>query len=441
MRAQATSADICAVAATNGWLARRLDQRAAQDRSAGRKGPLTGLPFLAKDLFDIAGHPTVAASPSRLEFAPAREDAHAIARLRDAGAILLGTTNMDSLAYGFVTATQLYGTARNPHDPDRLCGGSSGGSAAAVAAGLVPFALGTDTSGSIRIPSALCGVPGLKPSFGRLSRSGILPLSPSLDHCGLFADSLDRLEQVFSMLDSPDPNDPHQRRFQEEDNRKALRHGLLGGHFARAMQAPVREAVQAVGTAMAADVVSMPGRRARAAAYVIVAAEAGRTHAADIRCRRETLDSAVRDRLTASLLVPRSWLADARSVAADYAAKFDALFKCFDVLLAPAVPCLAPRLDEAMGVMPGSDLPLRAALGLYTQPLSLVGLPVLSFPLPTSAGLPTAVQIIAPPGCEARLFTAARRIASLVGQAPLAFATATRFTTQPLPQDAGALAP
>ena len=140
-----------------------------------RRYPLAGLPFAAKNLFDVQGHATIAGSIINKEHSPAVRDSTAVARLSSAGAVLVGTTNMDEYAYGFSTENSHYGPTRNPHDTSRIAGGSSGGSAAAVAAGIVPVALGTDTNGSIRVPASLCGIYGLKPTYGRLSRAGTFP--------------------------------------------------------------------------------------------------------------------------------------------------------------------------------------------------------------------------------------------------------------------------
>ena len=178
-----------------------IDHRLASGADAG---PLAGVPFAAKNLFDIAGVTTLAGSKINADNAPATRDATAVARLRTAGAVLVGALNMDEYAYGFSTENTHYGPTRNPHDPSRIAGGSSGGSAAAVAAGLVPLSLGTDTNGSIRVPAALCGVFGLKPTFGRVSRAGVVPLAWSFDHVGPFARRVADLAARRSMR-SPGP--------------------------------------------------------------------------------------------------------------------------------------------------------------------------------------------------------------------------------------------
>ncbi|HEY0297134.1 MAG TPA: amidase family protein, partial [Bordetella sp.] len=178
-------------------------------RAAGQPlPPLAGLPYAVKNLFDIEGEVTLAGSKVNRSHAPAAADAVLVQRLRAAGAVLVGALNMDEYAYGFTTENTHYGPTCNPHDPARIAGGSSGGSGATVAAGQVPAALGSDTNGSIRVPASLCGVWGLKPTFGRLSRRGSYPFVHSIDHLGPFADSAGMLARVYDALQFPDARDP-----------------------------------------------------------------------------------------------------------------------------------------------------------------------------------------------------------------------------------------
>jgi AtzE family amidohydrolase len=213
---EATLADIAARdPALNCFTAVTADRARSQAQAIDRAiaagqnpGSLAGVPFAVKNLFDIQGLTTLAGSKINAAHPPAERDATAIARLEQAGAVLVGALNMDEYAYGFVTINAHYGTTPNPHDPDRMAGGSSGGSAAAVAAGLVPFSLGSDTNGSIRVPASLCGVYGLKPTYGRLSRAGAFLFSSNLDHVGPLARSLGDLAAVYDALQGPDPADP-----------------------------------------------------------------------------------------------------------------------------------------------------------------------------------------------------------------------------------------
>ena len=182
-----------------------VDRRIA---AGGDPGPLAGVPFAAKNLFDIAGVTTLAGSKILAGNPPAAQDATAVERLKRAGAVLVGATNMDEFAYGFVTENAHYGVTRNPHDQSRVAGGSSGGSAASVAAGMVPLSLGSDTNGSIRVPAAFCGVYGLKATYGRISRAGAFLFAASFDHVGPFARSTRDLAVAFDVLHGPDPRDP-----------------------------------------------------------------------------------------------------------------------------------------------------------------------------------------------------------------------------------------
>ena len=170
--------------------------------------PLAGVPYAVKNLFDVEGLVTLAGAKINAGNAPAAADAKIVARMSRAGAVLVGALNMEELAYGFLTENHHYGITRNPRDPSRGAGGSSGGSAAAVGAGMLPITLGSDTSGSIRVPASLCGVFGLKPTYGRLPRSGTYPFVNSLDHVGPFANSVLGLALAYDAMQGPDPADP-----------------------------------------------------------------------------------------------------------------------------------------------------------------------------------------------------------------------------------------
>lgn len=394
-----------------GWVGRLLPARAAAD--AGRAGPLSGVPYFAKDLFDIEGQPTVAASPPRRHRSPAGRDATLVARLKAAGAVLLGTSNMDALAYGFATSTACYGIARNPHDPSRLCGGSSGGAAALVAGGIVPFALGTDTNGSVRVPAALCGTWGLKPTFGRLSRAGSWPLAHDLDHAGILARDLDMLERVFDVVDGHDAADPtslHPPHPPFSAPSRPLRLALAGGYFARNLEPVVADAVADAARRLGAmDIVDIPlAEAARAGAYILTAAQGACANRMELADDYATMDPACRARLAAGLDIPYGWVDRAQRLRRHYMHRLADIFAHVDVILAPAVPCLALPVDQPDLRLGDTLLPVRAALGLYTQPISFAGLPVLTVPLPTSRGLPTGVQLIAAPWREESLFAAAR---------------------------------
>jgi AtzE family amidohydrolase len=398
---------------------RALAQAAQVDAAlaAGQSvGPLTGVPFAVKNLFDIAGEVTLAGSAINREQPPARQDATAIARLEAAGAILIGALNMDEYAYGFVTVNHHYGATPNPHDPQRVAGGSSGGSAAAVAAGLVPLTLGSDTNGSIRVPAGLCGVYGLKPTYGRLSRAGAYLFSASLDHIGPLARSVWDIAASFDALQGPDPRDPVCTARpaiptlpQLSQSPDALRVGILADHFAKGMAAEMATALETVADALGATqrVILPEADRARAAAYLITACEGSQLHLDRLRERPMDFDPATRDRFLAGALMPGAWYVQAQRLRRWFRDRVLELLQTVDILLAPTTPCLAPYLDQDTMTIAGESVLVRPHLGLYTQPLSFIGLPVLSVPVVSPAPLPVGVQIIAAPYQEGRILQVA----------------------------------
>jgi AtzE family amidohydrolase len=382
-------------------------------------GPLAGVPYAVKNLFDIEGVVTLAGSTVNRSHAPAAADAVLVDRLKQAGAVLVGALNMDEFAYGFTTENTHYGPTRNPHDLTRIAGGSSGGSAAAVAAGQVPLTLGSDTNGSIRVPASLCGVWGLKPTFGRLSRRGTYPFVNSLDHLGPIANSIGLLATAYNALQFPDAHDPscHATSVQPVSTARigGLRIGVLGGYFHALASAPARAAVATAATALGAtDEVTWPdAQQARAAAFLITASEGGSLHLPELRCRIEELEPLSVDRFIAGALQPASWYVRAQRFRRVYRNKVNALFGDWDVLLAPATPVAAPAIGTDWLTLDGSTYPCRAAMGLLTQPISFAGCPVVTAPLwPEGAeGMPIGVQIIAAPWREDLAFDVARRLA------------------------------
>jgi 1-carboxybiuret hydrolase len=407
--------------------AKAIDRRIAAGEAVG---PLAGVPFAAKNLFDIAGLPTRAGSRINREREPAGRDAALVRRLEAAGAILVGGLNMGEYAYDFTGENAHDGPSRNPHDSSRMSGGSSGGSGAAVAAGLVPFALGSDTNGSIRVPAAFCGVFGLKPTFGRLSRAGTFPFVASLDHLGPLARSVADLALAYDAAQGPDPDDPWATDRPPEPVAGAIESGIGGlriavasGHFAKGGEP---EAFRAV--ALAADALGATRRvevpeaaRARAAAYVITAADGAALHLDRLRERAADFDPAVRDRLIAGAMIPAAWVQRAQRFRRWYRERVLALFEEVDVILAPVTPCRAPPGGQATFVLDGVALPIRPNIGLYTQPISFIGLPVVAVPVWPDDGLPLGVQIIAAPWREDLALRAARELEKAgVARAPVA---------------------
>jgi AtzE family amidohydrolase len=412
---------------------RALMEAAAVDaaRSAGRDaGTLAGVPYAVKNLFDITGLPTLAGAKINAERAPAASDAILIGRLKAAGAVLVGALNMDEYAYGFTTENTHYGATRNPHAPDRIAGGSSGGCAAAVAGGLVPLTLGSDTNGSIRVPSSLCGVFGLKPTFGRLPRTGTYPFVASLDHLGPFARSARDLAasydamQGFDKLDAACANRNTEPSSAELDRGSAgLRIAVATDYF-EALAAP--EALEAVQTAaLALDAkgkVSLPETaRARAAAFLITASEGANLHLADLKQRAHDFEPLSRDRLLAGALIPATWYLQAQRFRRWYAMRVAELFQKVDVIIAPATPVSATLIGQETIDIAGAIMPLRPSMGIFTQPISLIGLPVAAVPIHRADRLPIGVQIIAAPWREDLcLRVAAELEAAGVAMAPVA---------------------
>lgn len=426
-----TEAALLRIAQTNGELnaftavtaERALDAADAVDAdgAAGRPlGPLAGVPFAVKNLFDIEGLPTLAGSKIRRDAAPPSRDATLVQRLTAAGAILVGALNMDEFAYGFVTENAHDGPARNPHDTSRIAGGSSGGSAVAVAAGLVPLTLGSDTNGSIRIPAGLCGVFGLKPTYGRLSRQGVFPFVESLDHVGPFARSVEELALAYDVLQGPDPQgdaicvreaEPLSGRL-DALAEQPLRVGVLGGWFQQGAFPEVLAALDQVATALSADTgVILPGAQAaRAAAFCLTAFEGGELHHDDLAVRAMDYDPAVRDRLLAGALLPEGVAQAARRYRTIFRDQIAEVFRRYDVLLAPASVCPAPPIGQATMEMDGVPVSVRKNLGAFTQPISYIGLPVVAAPVNRPGLLPIGVQIIAPPWREDLAFATALRL-------------------------------
>jgi aspartyl-tRNA(Asn)/glutamyl-tRNA(Gln) amidotransferase subunit A len=376
---------------------------------AGRNvGPLAGVPFAVKNLFDVKGLPTRAGSKINRDLRPAARDATLIERMEAAGAVLVGALNMGEYAYDFTGENVHDGPSRNPHDPTRMSGGSSGGSGSAVGGALVPIALGSDTNGSIRVPSSFCGIFGLKPTYGRLSRARSFPFVASLDHLGPFARNVRDLALAYDAMQGPDPDDAACTTRALEptagllaQNIGGLRIAIAGGYFQKNLFPEAIEAVAHVAKALGVNrVVEIPeAARARAAAYIITTAEGASLHLDRLRKRPNDFDPAVRDRLIAGAMVPAALVDRAQKFRRWYRARLLELFKSVDVLIAPATPCVAPKLGQVNFTLDGVELPVRANIGVHTQPISFIGLPVVAVPVPLQP-MPIGVQLIAPPWRE-----------------------------------------
>jgi AtzE family amidohydrolase len=324
---------------------------------------------------------------------------------------------MDEYAYGFTTENAHYGPCRNPLDPSRVAGGSSGGSAAAVAGGLVPLTLGSDTNGSVRVPAALCGVFGLRPTTGRISCRGMFPFCETLDTVGPLAASVRDLALSFELLDGAPPGGAALAPRAAEaapgpDGIEGLRLAVADGYFARGGIPAALEAVSELADALGVTRrVSLPwAAQARAAAMVITATEGAHSHLESLRTRPGDFDPMTRERFLAGALVPARFYLEAQELRRRVAERVAAVFASVDVLLAPATPFPAPLIGQREAVVDGETVPTQSYLGVYTQPLSFAGLPVLTVPAGAVDGLPLGVQLVGAPRAEATLLRVAAEL-------------------------------
>lgn len=386
-------------------------------RAAGEPlGPLAGVPFAVKNLFDIEGLVTRAGSALNRSHPPARADAFLVRRMAGAGAVLAGALNMGEYAYDFTGENAHDGVCRNPVDPDRMAGGSSSGSGAATAAGLAPVSLGSDTNGSIRVPASFCGIFGLKPTYGRLGRSGTFPFCDSLDHLGPLARSVGDLALAYDAMQGPDGADhacttrpPEPVSPLLEWSGANLRVAIAGGWFARRLDDRARKAVGRVATALGAtEVIALDdAESARAAAFLVTNAESAALHLPRLRESPDGFDPDTRDRFLAGAMLPATWLIQAQALRRQWAERLARVFGDIDLLIAPATPGPAPLVGQKLMTLDGEEMPVRPNIGLFTQPISCAGLPVCCVPAAAPGELPVGVQLVAAPWREDRCLQAA----------------------------------
>ena len=412
--------------ALNAYLAVEGDRALAQasraetEIRAGRKrGPLHGIPYAAKDLFDTRGIRTTVGSKIMASNVPAR-DAAAIERLEAAGAILVGKTGLHEWAYGITSTNPHFGPVRNPWDPARIPGGSSGGSAAAQAAGLCAFSLGSDTGGSIRIPAALCGVAGLKPTFGRVSRRGAYPLGHTLDTVGHFAGSVEDVSLVYAALAGRDPGDPVSSgapvrvpALGAEPRLDGTVIGVPASFYFQRLAPDVDVAARAaldVLEGLGADLreVEVPDiESANSLHRLILLAEAASVHRRRLESRREDFGADVRSLLEQGLFVPATDYLEAQRSRRRFCQAFDAAFRKIDILVAPAVPIPTARVGELEIDVGGRRENVRLATTRNVRALNLTGLPVLTVPCGFHRdGLPIGLQFVGPRYGEDRILAA-----------------------------------
>jgi aspartyl-tRNA(Asn)/glutamyl-tRNA(Gln) amidotransferase subunit A len=395
----------------------------AQERIARgeRVGPLHGVPIAVKDCFAIRGVRCTAGSRV-LENNVPDFDASAVAALRKAGAIILGTLNMHEFAYGVTTANPFYGICRNPWNAERIPGGSSGGSGAAVAASMCLGALGTDAGGSIRLPAALCGVVGFKPTFGRVSNFGVIPLSLTMDHVGPITRTVEDAALMLQAIAGGDPSDPNcygpavpDYHKALEGSAKGLRIGLPKEYFADAMDGQVRTAVNAAVKQLAEEgalieEVSVPHSRFGPAIFVATAMpEISAKHIQYIRRRANDYSDEVRTLIQLGLLIPARRYMQAVEARMSLTREMREALKEVDVLATPTSLVPAPRIGEQSVEVGGRMVNTTAALCRMTLPFNLTGLPAITVPCGfTSAGLPIGLQIAGRPFEEETVLRVAR---------------------------------
>ncbi len=377
--------------------ARRADCELAKGR---RRSAIHGLPVSLKDLFYTRGVRTTAGSKILAGFIP-RRDAEVVRRLHAAGAVIIGKTNLHEWAYGVSSTNPHYGAVRNPHDTERIPGGSSGGSAAAVAAGMGPASLGTDTGGSIRIPASLCGVVGLKPTYGACSLEGVIPLSSTMDHVGPIADSVRTAAAVFEVISG--------RKVRSFDQGvKGLRIGVPEKFFFERLQPEVERSVrEAIARLAALGAKIKTIRMARAAeaneaGRTILLVEALETHAR-YRKRRADYGGAVRTLLEFGETIGPAQLRAAKRVRREFTREFAPLWDKVDLLVTPTVPVTAPLIgQEKIG-----DEDTRACLTRFVRVFNITGVPALSVPCGRDdRGLPIGLQIVGPKRAESTVLRA-----------------------------------
>jgi aspartyl-tRNA(Asn)/glutamyl-tRNA(Gln) amidotransferase subunit A len=386
-----------------------------EQRRGHVRGPLHGIPISVKDLFDIAGQPTTAASKV-LAGHIATQDATAVARLRDAGAIFLGKTNLHEFALGPTGEDSAYGLVRHPLDTSRLAGGSSSGSAVAVATGMGLASLGSDTGGSIRIPAAACGIVGLKPTLGEVPTDGVIPLSVTLDHVGPLARSVGDAALLWAIL----RGQPPQTLSPAATSSLAL--ASVTGYFASAVVDEVRVPFEAALAALRSagvqiSTVEISGADRTAETYTNIALpEAALWHASFLETRPSDYTAPVRSRLEAGRKTTAVAYLEARRTRLALTAAVDAALEGRQALVLPSLPIPAPVIGAAevtVDPVRHQTLPVRAAMLRHTQLFNITGHPAISLPIKTD-GLPVGLQIVGRRGATADLLAVAAAIEPLV---------------------------
>lgn len=392
----------------------RAEQKLAE---GGENLPLLGVPVALKDIFYTEGVRTTMGTEFFKNFAP-DYDATAVERLKKAGAVIVGKLNTHQFAYGPTGDRSYFGPARNPHDRTRITGGSSSGSGAAVAAHMAFAALGSDTGGSVRIPASCCGVVGIKPTFGRVSKHGVFPLAYTLDHVGPMTRTVRDNATLLTVLSGYDPRDPYSLRTPDEDFTRRLGESIQGSvvgvpetFFFEDVQVEVAEKIQE-----AVEVLSSLGAivrrvglgdvgRSLSAQRLVMATEAFTVHRERLSTAGERFEKEVRERLLTGEGVRAHDYVEAQQVGHESRRAFAAAFEEVDVLVCPTLPILPTEIDQREVDVGGRIEPVRSALTRLTGPTNLNGLPSLTVPCGVSeSGLPIGLQLIGKPLDEANIY-------------------------------------
>ncbi len=389
-------------------------QRAGQEIQQGNyRGKLHGIPLALKDLYETGGIRTTGGSKFYADHYP-EEDAFVVKKLKQAGAVLLGKLNMHEIALGVTNENPHYGSCSNPWDSKRISGGSSGGSAAALSARFCPASLGSDTGGSIRIPASLCGIVGLKPTFGRISLRGVIPLSWNLDHPGPMARRAEDVAILLQTIAGYDPKDPSSVDWPVPDYLASLKEGVRGwriglasGAFFEEAEVEILDLVKAAAQVFESlgavvELVELPeALQAARANGLMVTSDAAAFHKDRLSSHPQGFGQDVLVRLQSGAAVTSGEYILARRLQTILRRRYEEMFDIFDILLTPTTPIAAP--------LAGADAVERARqLTRFTAPFNLTGLPALSLPCGfTQDGLPAGLQVVARPWDEARLIQAA----------------------------------
>lgn len=387
------------------WVDREGAQRAAAAADEiwrrGQAPTLGGIPVSVKDIIDIKGTVTGCGNPV-LEREPAHDNATVIERLKMAGAIIVGKTHLHEFGLGITGENSLTGTPRNPYDPQRLPGGSSSGSAVSVASGMALASIGTDTGGSVRVPAALCGLVGFKPTFGRISRAGVFPLAWSMDHVGVMGRTVPDVRLLYNVLAGDDQADPTTfglpvASLGRQPKRIAVLRQLL-----EAAAAPVRAGIErTLGRLGAAgldiNVVDMPYQELVGITYTtILLCEAATVHYKQLRKAPEAYGQEMRTMLCAGATLFAADYIQAQRVRSVFAAACDQLLREYDCLISPTTLVPAPLIGQQRVDIDGKSVSTREALVSCTSPFSMIGLPAVSMPIGEVSGLPVGIQVIGP---------------------------------------------